>query len=254
MKVIASSDELILAKEMGMRFPEKYKKSGVTINAENVNNFYDADIYYFLKRDDSFNVSYLAYWNGKTFRGGYICYRNHYTMAGSGIESVDNGVTIYPDDTREIRGYLKRFKQYANDPDNNFNPDPSWYMFNFSLYDDLLHFWGIDSNENIDLRYSAAIEIIMGSDFDSVMELFNSEQKNRKPAVKYIAVLPVFTDSSVDMIVEEGDTISRAWKNIYETNLKKNEHIFLGINDYHRRCHYAFRKSVDNYKEPVVNK
>ena len=254
MKVIASSDELILAKEMGMRFPEKYKKGNCTIDVNNCRNIYDADIYYFLKRDDALDISYLAYWNGHTFKGGYICYRNHYTMAGHGLESVDNGVTIYADDTKEIRNYLKRFKQYSHNDDNNFKPDPSWIMFNFILYDNQLHFWGVEFITSLYLNFSIPIEIITGIEIDELEAKYLADEKFRKPQIKYIAVLPLIGDGVQDLIIESGDTVSAAWKKIYKTELEKNHHIFLGIDEYHRTCHYEFKKSIDNYKEPMSHK
>jgi hypothetical protein len=243
-------ETMILAKEFGIRFPEHHKKSKVDADLE----MYDAGIYYFKKPKDSFDVSYLTYWNGKKFRGGYIIYENNYSMPGKGVELPENGITLYPDDTKEIRNILKKARQY-NDSEDSPGLIKGWYKFNFALYSDELHFWGIETLDifSISGQEMSCIECIMDKPYLEIIDLFDSEEKNRKPKEKYVASLPGFCknlniNEYDGHVISHGDTVSQAWKRLYRKieNEDSIYHFYLNIDEYHRACHYKFKISVDN--------
>ena len=234
---------MILAKEAGIRFPEHFKK-GKSVDPED--DLYDAGIYYFRRPEKSFEMSYLTYWNGARFRGGYIIYENNYSMPGKGRSIYHNGITVFAEDTKEIRNIVKKARQF-HEGDEMFTLPKGWVKFNFLLYSDQLHYWGIELHQYLDPYMQDCISKLMDMPYDDLLSLFDSYEKNKKPELKYVAALPVFVDDAIIYIDVCGENVSQAWKLLYKevAEIPKIFHAYLNIDEYHRSCHYYFKKSID---------
>lgn len=184
----------------------------------------DKEVYFnspmiFLK-PKGIEFSYILYWNGNKFRGGFISINNNYAGVQRGPFDR-NGETLFAAHITEIKRIYKK------------NAEVGWIAKAFILSPEgRIYYWGEDNVQH----YKTQIEILTVTAFDDLEKSFIEERDSRRPE-GFVASTIVRNKNPLYLYSElPARSVSKAWKNCYSNldNLGIDVYYTLGLDDYMR--------------------
>lgn len=189
----------------------------------------------FFVKPKGIEFSYIIYWNGSRFKGGFVSINNNYTgLQRGGFDR--NGETLFASHIREIKMCYKKFTE---------NDIPKWIVHSFILTEEgKILYWGLDNIEH----YKEIISNYTGELFEDLVELYLSSDKRNRPE-GFISSLMIYDSVGKKSYIHTGIvhmTISSAWKDIYNkiNDLRKEFNYTLCLDTYARKG-YAMLKSYN---------
>lgn len=185
-----------------------------------------------VRKPDGVEFSYMIFWTGRKFRGGYVSINNNYSGVQRG-RFDRNGETLFCAHIPEIKRCYKKLL-----PEKK-----GWIVFSFILTEGgKIYFWGRDNIEH----YVTSIESITGEFFDELEDIFVEERKLQKP-VGFVASAMIYDQNFSPLKIETAlpaESITKAWKNFYESmnDLDKTYNFTSGLDGYMRKA-YAIMQS-----------
>jgi len=179
-----------------------------------------------------FEFTYMVFWDGRKFRGGYISINNNYSGVQRGM-FARNGETLFAGHVITLR---KRFKNICK------KDNPRWVCKAFILSESgKIFYWG---NDIIDY-YSEQLKVLTGSNVAELEDKFLSGEKTFKPAgfVSSILIKSVGTAKFIHT-GNVSESISKSWHSCYgeAEKLDKGFYYTLGVDNYIRK---AYRKMME---------
>lgn len=181
---------------------------------------------YFLK-PDSIEFSYIIFWDGKKFHGGYISINNNYAgVQRGGLER--NGETLFAGHVKRIRTC---YKKVAKDK-------PMWLCSAFLLDNERrILYWGHDEVSH----YEEAIMKLTGHSLDELEEKFKSGEKTYKPN-GFVPSILLYRGGFEKLYIktgEAGTSISSVWRNFYKdlSSTPRDILYMQGMTDYMRKAY-----------------
>lgn len=166
--------------------------------------------------------SYILFWNGEKFKGGYVSINNSYSGVQRGVFER-NGETLFAAHVPEIR---KCYKKVIGDT-------PMWIAKSFVLSTDgKIYYWGEDYPD----YYKEQIEVLTEKPLEELLEGFLNGENFHKPK-GYVASLTVKNKAPLFTYIQPpAQSISKAWKLLYEAlgNMPPDQYFALGIDNYMR--------------------
>lgn len=168
--------------------------------------------------------TYILYWNGKRFRGGYISINNNYAGVQRG-QFDRNGETIFASHIPELK---RLYKKIAD--------EPMWIAKAFIMSPEgRIYYWG----EDYITHYVPQIEILTGFKMDELLISFHEERDNRRP---YCFVASVVVRNKNPMYLYSGQperSVSKAWKSCYSSleTLPIDRYFTLNLDSYMRHAY-----------------
>lgn len=186
-----------------------------------------------ITRPQGVEFTYILYWNGKRFKGGYIAINNNYTGVQRGARVSPNGSMLFASHVPELRRCYKKM----------VSTEPMWLAHTF-IFDESINkivYYGTDDVE----FYKESIENLTDENFEELTEAYGKDENRRKP-VGFVPSIFVYENNSFKFINvgDRCDTVSKAWKMMYEKcELLRKDHWFLPSVDSYMRTGYAILKS-----------
>lgn len=180
----------------------------------------------FIAKPKGVEFSYILFWTGEKFRGGYIAITNNYSGVQRGYRER-NGGTIFAAHIKELRLCIRKL----------MGEEPCWVAYSFVLGENgRLYFWGTDS---IDF-YADPIEHLTGESMKGLTDMFMNPEKNKRPE-GFVSFLPVFCRDKPTFLCtgDPKETVSKSWRILYE-KLECLSHDFwfsVGIDSYARNAY-----------------
>ena len=195
--IISVIDE---AYRVGFNVPEKFFKDNITeVDTEGKEIYYNSPMY--VVKPKGVEFSYIVYWTGKRFLGGYVSINNNYSSVQRG-RLCNNGFTLFAAHVPEVR---RCFKKLAGNI-------AGWICRSFILDDEGTIFsWGKDYIEN----YGDMIKSLTGDDVTVLQEKFDSGEKTYKPEGFVSAMIVKNPEADFQIVSKRKDTISKAWRDLY---------------------------------------
>ena len=214
---------LTKAFESGMNVPKTFFKEEDTAGLENIHRKSPL----WIQKPDGIEFTYMIYWTGKKFRGGYVSINNNYQGVQRG-KFQRNGETLFCSHIPEIKRCYKKIL-----------PEKGWIAYSFIMDENgKIFFWGRDNIEH----YKLSIEYITGVMFDELEDLFDTDGKLRKP-IGYVASTMIFDESNKPSYIESSFvdiSITKVWKNFYDkinSEVPKQFNFTIGLEQYMRRAY-----------------
>ena len=179
----------------------------------------------FFKKPEGYDISYILFWTGKHFHGGYVVINSNYAFIDRGIDA-ERGFVLFADHIPEIKKKMKRLLKEAGIADK----EGFFIIGDFILQEDgTLTYWGIDFN--ID-KYVEAIEILTGYSIDDIVNAFleQSDLKIKKPkGFTGAIVYDDMTEEELKMktMYDSGTSITQTFEKIYSKLSHNKCYIFL---------------------------
>jgi hypothetical protein len=217
------------AYRVGFNLPEKFFKGNpqnLNLESKEVYENYPLNII----KPEGIEFSYIIFWDGRRFLGGYISINNNYTGVQRG-EFSRNGSTLFAGHVPEIKkSYKKLLKE-----------EPMWIARAFILgVDNRIYYWGIDSV----IEYSSSIYALTGDRLDDITSKFINKEKTFKPEGFTASILVKAKDVTPDThtyntMGKACDSISKAWKGLYNevSGFTKEFEFTLGLEPYMRKAY-----------------
>ena len=191
------------------------------------------DPMYFVK-PKGIEFSYIIYWTGAKFRGGYVTINNNYTgVQRGGFDR--NGQTLFASHVDDVRQYYKKFTELDK---------PKWIAHSFVLSDDnRIYYWGLDDVSH----YADMIGAYTNNSLEDLVTMFDAGEKMEKPK-GFISSLQIYDENFKKdylHISEVKDSVSATWKNIYlmAGMLRKNFQFTLDMDAYIRKGYATLKKN-----------
>ena len=210
-------------------FERNYEQVRESLSEEEV--FYNPPMY-FVKPRGSIEFSYIVFWTGKKFLGGYVSLNNNYSGVQRG-RMDRNGETIFAGHIKPIRTI---FKRYLDDK-------PRWICEAFLLTEDnKILYWGKDSVEH----YEEQIYKLTGYTPEELKEKFLSGEKTFKPK-GFLASIMIYGLDFERQFIYSGDvkeTLSQTWRQMYDdaSTFAKDRQFTVGIDAYMRKAYSMILK------------
>jgi len=170
--------------------------------------------------------SYLLYWNGHKFRGGYISINNNYAGVQRG-QFERNGETLFASHIPDIKRIYKKITEQEI---------PQWICKSFILSPEgRIYYWG----EDYIVHYKTQIEALTGVTMEDLHKSFHEERDNRRPDC---FVASVVVRNKVPLYLYSGQperSVSKAWKSCYSTlgTLPNDKYFTLNLDSYMRHAY-----------------
>ena len=171
------------------------------------NDSIDGEVYFcdpmYMLKPQGIEFSYVLFWTGSRFKGGFVSMNNNYIGLQRGARSR-NGSTLFAQHVPELKRCYRRY----------CGSEPAWIVHSFVLGDNgKIYYWGLD---DIDV-YVEQIEKITDMPFDDLVSLYLSEDNTKKPK-GFVSSLAIFTRDG-EMFTccgDVADTITKSWNVLYE--------------------------------------
>ena len=180
-----------------------------------------------IKKPEGIEFSYMIFWTGRKFRGGYVSLNNNYSGVQRG-RFDRNGETLFCSHIPEIKKCYKKIL-----------PEKSgWIVFSFIMSENgRIYFWGRDNIEH----YITPIEMITQVTFEHLEEIFLHDDKLAKPE-GYVASAMVYDQNYSPLYIHTALpdlSITKAWKNFYVDmeDIDKTYNFTIGLENYMRKAY-----------------
>lgn len=215
----------------GFNLPKYYFLDDTEIDSIDVESYVCKPL--LITKPAGVEFSYILYWNGRKFKGGYISINNNYTGVQRGSRVAPNGSMLFASHVPELHRCYKRM----------ITGEQTWLAHSFIFNEALnkIMYYGTD---DVDF-YRESIENLTGENFDDLTEAYSKDENRRKP-VGFVPSLHVYEREAFKFINvgDRCDTVSRAWKMIYEKcDLLRKDHWFIPNIDSYMRTGYAILKT-----------
>lgn len=207
----------------GFNIPKYYFEK----DYDNVKDSIEGEIYfcdpmYFVK-PKGIEFSYILFWNGHRFKGGYVAINNNYIGLQRGPRSR-NGSTLFASHILDLK---KCFKRYTGS-------EPTWICHSFIMDEKgKIFYWGTDSVDN----YVEQIETLTGEGIAELEEFYINDGNTVKPKGFVSSIVVYDADSDAFICCGDlADSITKSWNLLYEKadTLKKNFWFITGVESYVR--------------------
>ena len=219
--IISVIDE---AYKAGFNIPQKFfKDNPQQIDVENREVFQNYPL--FIIKPEGIEFSYLLFWSGNKFYGGYVSINNNYTSVQRGTSSR-NGETLFAGHVQDVR---KCYKKIITDK-------PTWIARSFVLGNDgVIYYWGLDNIEH----YAEQIYALTGFKLDEITDKFLKKEKTYKPE-GFISSIMIKSDGVnryIQTTRSPHKSISKSWADLYGVcdKLDKEFEFTKGIDSYIRK-------------------
>jgi hypothetical protein len=191
----------------------------------------------FFKKPDGYDISYILFWTGKHFHGGYVSINSNYAFLDRGDEA-EIGFVLFAEHLPEIKKKMKRLLKEAGIMDK----EGFFIRGDFVLQEDgTLFYWGIDFDIN---KYIGAIEVLTGHDIDTIAGAFmeQSDLRIKKPS-GFAGAMAYSEDEEIKMMYEVSPSITKAFENMYSKLSHNRRCMFLyGYERIFRRAYHILKK------------
>jgi len=195
----------------------------------------------FFKKPEGYDISYILFWTGKHFHGGYVAINSTYAFIDRGTKA-ERGFVLFADHIPELKKKVKRLLVEAGIADK----EGFFIVGDFVLQEDgTFIYWGIDFD--ID-KYIKAIELLTGYSINDIAEAFleQSSLRIKKPAgFTGSLVYNDVTGEEVEtkQMLSSGVSITKVFENIYSSLSHNKCYIFLyGYERLFRKVFHILKK------------
>jgi len=210
--------QISIAFEAGMNVPKTYFSRAEAEESGNKVVYINP---LWITKPEGIEFTYIVYWTGTKFRGGYISINNNYSGVQRG-RFDRNGETLIVSHIHELRKCYKKIL-----------PEYGWIAYSFIMDDkNKIFFWGKD---NIEHFYNP-IENLTGLAIEDLETIFLNDEKMSKPH-GFVASAMVYDENFNKLYIHTSkvkDTITQAWKSFY-----------IDMEDVDEKCNFTI--GLDNY-------
>lgn len=179
----------------------------------------------YFKKPDGYDLSYILFWTGKHFHGGYISLNSNYAFLDRGF-SAERGFVLFASHLPEIKKKVKRLLREAGIAEK----EGFFIRIDLVLQEDgTLVYWGADYDIN---KYIEAIELLTEYSIDTIASAFMEQNDIRiKKPEGYVGAV-MFDDISDGEITNRycygtAMSIKATFKQIYSKLMPNKNYIFL---------------------------
>jgi len=217
----------------------KYTFHSVSRGGEVEDKKLEGEVYHnypmYFSKPEGIEFTYIIFWNGHRFCGGFISINNTYKgVQRGGFDR--NGETLFASHIHEIKMGYKKFTK---------KDEPRWIAHSFVITEEgKIFYWGLDNVEH----YKDLISNIVGENFEDLVEIYLRDERTRRPQ-GFISSLMIYDDKDNKTVIENGEvqpSISASWKDLYDKvdKLPKNLTFTLCLDNYIRKG-YAILKAFN---------